>query len=86
MTQRDSHVVHAHEILGYVPLKVLAEGLVAAINESEAEGVEPDRDPAVMLFGAFIAFHTHADVMHVRGYHDLIEQCQERHDRKEQIQ
>lgn len=79
MNSRDSHVVHAHEILGEVPLKTLAQGLVDAIEEAEAEGIsDPSRDPAVLVFGAFIAFHTHADVSTVGGYMQLIDVCRER--------
>lgn len=81
MNTRDSHVVHAHEILGEVPLKTLAEGLVKAIEEAEASGSpDPSRDPAVMVFGAFIAFHTHADIMSVGGYYELIDACRERYE------
>lgn len=81
MTVRDSNVVHAHEILGEVPLKTLAQGLVDAIDEAEAEGIQdPSRDPAVLVFGAFIAFHTHADVSTVGGYQDLIEACRQRYE------
>lgn len=81
MNVRDSNVIHAHEILGQIPLKALAEGLVSAIEEAEVDGVaDPSRDPAVLVFGAFIAFHTHADVSTVAGYHELIEQCRERYE------
>lgn len=87
MNTRDSHVLHAHEILGEVPLKALAEGLVQAIEEAEAEGVtDPSRDPAVLIFGAFIAFHTHADVSTVGGYHQLIEHCRERFEQPKTMQ
>lgn len=81
MNVRDSNVIHAHEILGEVPLKALAQGLVDALEEAEVDGVsDPSRDPAVLVFGAFIAFHTHADVSTVGGYHDLIEMCRERYE------
>lgn len=84
---RDSNVVHAHEILGEIPLKTLAQGLVDAISEAEVDGVEdPSRDPAVLVFGAFIAFHTHADVSTVKGYQDLIELCRLRHEQPRTMQ
>lgn len=87
MTTRDSHVLHAHEILGEIPLKALAAGLVQAIDEAEAEGVvDPSRDPAVLVFGAFIAFATHADVSTVGGYNQLIEDCRERFEQPRTMQ
>jgi hypothetical protein len=87
MTIRDSHVVHAHDILGEIPLETLAAGLVQAIEEAKAEGiVDPSSDPAVQVFGAFIAFHTHADVSTVGGYYELIERCRERHETTRMMQ
>jgi hypothetical protein len=81
MAVRDSHVLHISEILGEVPFGMLAQGLVEAIIEAETEGIpDPSNDPAVMLFGAFIAFHTHADVNTVLGYKKLIELCRVRHE------
>lgn len=81
MSTRDSNVIHACEILGEIPLRALAEGLVQALDEAEADGVEnPASDPAVQVFGAFIAFHTHADVSTVGGYLEKIEQCRERYE------
>lgn len=81
MNVRDSNVVHAHEIFGEIPLKALALGLVQALEEAEIDGVEdPSRDPAVLVFGAFIAFHTHADVSTIGGYLDKIEECRERYE------
>lgn len=87
MNVRDSNVIHAHEILGEVPLKALAQGLVDAIAEAEVDGVrDPSRDPAVLVFGAFIAFHTHADVSTVGGYNKLIEQCRIRYEAPRTVQ
>lgn len=86
MSVRDSNVLHVSEILGEVPFKALAYGLVQAIEESEVEGIEdPSSDPAVMLFGAFIAFHTHVDANTVKGYRDQIEACRERHAQHEEM-
>jgi hypothetical protein len=42
--------------------------LLAAIDEVEAEGGQPDVDPAVLVLGAFVAFHTHADVNTTVGF------------------
>lgn len=87
MAVRDSHVLHVSEILGEVPFGMLAQGLVDAIVEAECEGVEdPSRDPAVMVFGAFIAFHTHVDVNTRKGYLTLIEMCRERHEATQVLQ
>jgi hypothetical protein len=59
-------------------LIVLARALVSAIEETEVEGMRQDEDPSIMVLGAFIAFHTHADVNTVGGYHRLLEQCETR--------
>lgn len=81
MTVRDSNVLHIYEILGQVPFKMLAQGLVDAIEEAEVEGVQdPASDCAVMAFGVFIAFHTHVDVNTVQGYYKLLDLCRERHE------
>jgi hypothetical protein len=80
MSMRDSHVLHAVNILGEISLRTLAQGLLDAVIETEAEGItDPGRDPAVMAFGAFIAFHTHCDVATASNYLDAIERCAERH-------
>lgn len=47
-----------------------------AVTEAVADGIEPVNDPAVLLLGAFVAFHTHADVNTVGGYRRLIGLCQ----------
>lgn len=87
MNTRDSNVVHAHEILGEIPLRALAQGLVDAIDEAVVDGVtDPSRDPAVLVFGAFIAFHTHADVSTVGGYMGLIEECHARYEQPRTMQ
>lgn len=79
MRVRDSNVIHLSEVVGDVPFKMVAQGLLDAINEAEVEGIaDPSRDPAVMLFGAYVAFHTHVDVNTVRGYHEQLELCRER--------
>jgi len=87
MSARDSHVLHLSEILGEVPFPMLAHGLVDAVVEAQVEGIDdPSRDPAVMLFGAFIAFHTHVDVNTVSGYNRLIELCRERYEATQVMQ
>ena len=59
-------------------LPKLAHGLVRAIEAAEAEGEAPEQDPAVCVIGAFIAFHTHADVNSVKGYNNLLSLCEQR--------
>lgn len=59
-------------------LKQVAGQLVSAIDEVEAEGNEPTNDPAVLILGAFVAFHTHADVNTRDGYHKLLDMCRAR--------
>lgn len=55
-----------------------AATLVEAIDDVVLEGGRPEDDPAVLLLGAFVAFHTHADINTVGGYHQLIEICHAR--------
>lgn len=59
-------------------LPAITRMLLEAIDEIEAEGGKPDLDPAVLVFGAFIAFHTHADVNTTLGFHKLLDLCQTR--------
>jgi hypothetical protein len=63
-----------------VTLPELADGLVAAISAAEAEGLAAGEDPAVLVIGSFIAFHTHADINTIRGYRDLLSLCEQRLD------
>jgi hypothetical protein len=80
MTVRDSHVLHAVEILGQIPLRTLAQGLLDAVVEAEVDGItDIAHDPAVMAFGAFVAFHTHCDVATASNYLDAVARCAERH-------
>lgn len=58
-----------------VEMSVLSAGFSEAVGDAIADGVSPDNDPAVLLYGAFIAFRTHADVNTVGGYKKLIELC-----------
>lgn len=53
----------------------LATNLVEAIADVTLEGGTPATDPAVLLLGSFIAFHTHADVNTAGGYRKLIDLC-----------
>ena len=40
--------------------------------------IDPLQDPAVLVMGAFIAFHTNADVNSYGGYRCLIQRCADR--------
>lgn len=55
-------------------LQVMAE---YATNLEEAQ-LDPLQDPAVLVMGAFIAFHTNADVNSYGGYRRLIQRCADR--------
>ena len=75
---RFEHALNAATAPCEVTLSILARQLADAVEQVEAEGTDPVDDPAVLLLGAFIAFHTHADVNTARGYHQLIHLCHER--------
>lgn len=55
-------------------LQVMAE---YATTLEEAQ-LDPLQDPAVLVMGAFIAFHTNADVNSYGGYRRLIQRCADR--------
>lgn len=55
-------------------LQVMAE-YTARLEEAE---LDPLQDPAVLVMGAFIAFHTNADVNSYGGYRRLIQRCADR--------
>lgn len=59
------------------PLIQLAAAFMLAIEQTLIEQVEPTNDPAVLILGAYIAFHTHADVNTSNGYHELLTRCAE---------
>jgi hypothetical protein len=59
-------------------LPILARELVKAIEVVEHEGQEPQDDPAVLLIGAYISFHTHADINSAMGYRRLLTLCEDR--------
>lgn len=63
------------------PLINLAAGFMLAMQQVTAEGVDPQQDPAILILGAYIAFHTHADVNTNVGYRKLLNQCNERVER-----
>lgn len=57
------------------PLRELVRQLSIAVEQVEAEGEHPTKDPAVLILGAYVAFHTHADVNTASGYHRMLEMC-----------
>lgn len=60
------------------PIASLAKNFHEAVDQAEAEGLDATTDPAVLLLGVYIAFHTHADVNTASGYHKLIAMCHDR--------
>lgn len=60
-------------------LEIIAGGLLDAVREVKAEGLKPEGDPAVMLYGARIAFVTHADMATEHMYRQLVDVCEARH-------
>jgi hypothetical protein len=54
----------------------LARALATAIDAIEAEGGTPEDDPAVLVMGSLIAFHTHADINTLSGYRNLLSLCE----------
>lgn len=75
---RFEYALHASIAPEQETLGDLARGLVSAIEQTEAEGQIALSDPAVMVLGAYIAFHTHADVNSVKGYRQLLSLCEYR--------
>lgn len=55
-------------------LQVMAE-YAATLEKAQ---FDPLQDPAVLVMGAFIAFHTNADVNSYGGYRRLIQRCADR--------
>lgn len=75
---RFEYVLHASKAPQSPTLIDLARNFTHAVEQTVAEGEQPSLDPAVLALGAFIAFHTHADVNSVAGYNRLIQLCEQR--------
>lgn len=75
---RFQYVIAASEAPHQVPLIDLARVLVQALEQNEALGTDAYADPAVRILGAYIAFHTHADVDTAQGYKHLLAMCEKR--------
>lgn len=59
------------------PLVEVAQMLVDFIKECDSEGMNPQACPAVMLLGAQLAFHCHADVSPEGLVPRLLQRCVE---------
>lgn len=57
-------------------IATLADGLIAASHEAEAEGVLPETDAAVLLISYQLSFLTHTDSMPHRMVQDLVHICE----------
>lgn len=57
------------------PLDDLAHNFLFSVEEAMTENRDPNSDPAVMLLGLQIAFHTHADVSSQALYQQLVDNC-----------
>lgn len=68
-----------------VPLAELAAEFLSAVIETTAEGAKPELDPAVLVLGTRIAFHTHADVNTYSGFEKLMRLCNDRHEQPTQV-
>ena len=78
MTDRFLHAIDAAAAPLDVTLASLAKNFADAVVHAEAEGGEAVNDPAVLLLGSFIAFHTHADVNTASGFRRLLQLCHDR--------
>lgn len=86
MTMRDTAIRALHEA-GGADLRSVVAGMVEALIECDAEGVEDaSHDPAVMLFGAHVAFLTHFDINTMQGYTSLLNSCATREKYPETLQ
>lgn len=74
--RRYLHALQAGQSGTAVPsLSTIAHQLVEAIDDVEAEGGDPHEDPAVLVLGGFIAFHTHSDVTSAEGFNHWLDLC-----------
>lgn len=71
----DEFVVQASQSSNLPPLSELLQVMAEYVVALEEAGLPPTEDPAVLLLGAYISFHTHADINTVGGYKRLIGAC-----------
>jgi hypothetical protein len=83
---RFAHALDAAVAPEQISLLTLAKQFSLAVEQTEAEGEDPARDPAVIVLGSFIAFHTHADVNTRGGYHELLGLCRHRFETSPELQ
>lgn len=50
----------------------------AAVEQIETEGNSVEEDPAILVIGSFISFHTHADINTFNGFTQLLDLCARR--------
>lgn len=74
----DEFVVAAAASAELPTLPQLAAVLADYLAALELAEVDYQDDPAVLVLGAFIAFHTHADINTHGGYKRLIQLCSDR--------
>ena len=75
---RFSYVLKSAVAPTHAPLIELAQQFLSAVEETMAEGAKPELDPAVLVLGTRIAFHTHADVNTYSGFEKLMKLCSDR--------
>jgi hypothetical protein len=74
---RFEYVLNAAHAPQDATLLSLAQALVDAVEQNVALDTDPTNDPSVLILGAYIAFHTHADVNTAGGYHKLLSLCEQ---------
>ena len=71
----DQFVLNAAYSANLPSLRDLVHVLNETIAQIEQRGGVLQDDPAVLILGSFIAFHTHSDINTVGGYKHLLDMC-----------
>ena len=74
----DEFVLNAAYGTTLPPLRDLVQVLSETLAQVEERDEVPQNDPAVLILGSFIAFHTHSDINTVGGYKRLLDMCEQR--------
>ncbi len=74
----DEFVVAASNSPDLPSLNELLQVMAEYVQLLEASGHSAVDDPAVLLLGAYISFHTHSDINTVGGYKRLVRLCEDR--------
>lgn len=74
----DEFVVQASQGRELPSLRQLTEVMAEWVGVLEDAGLNPTQDPAVLLLGGYISFHTQSDINTVGGYRRLVQQCEDR--------